>query len=87
MRRKLFCYCFFWCNTYDFINHFTVFENQNCRNISDAIIYRNLLIVIHIYFSNYRFSFEICRYFLNNRSQHSTWSTPNCPKINQYWFI
>lgn len=69
------------------VDDLTVLENEYRWDIANTVLGGELLIRINIDLTDDGLTIIFLAYFLDDRTHHSTGTTPSCPKINHYGFI
>ena len=80
----LFFQCVFSCSTDLFVCKFAIFEKEKGRDVPDAILHREVAILVYIAFTNDNLAVKFFCQLLNVGSDHFAWSAPRSPKINDY---
>ena len=63
--------------------HFTVFEQQQSRDTTDAIFRRSARVLIDVQFCNGQFALIFVSYLIHNRGDHFARTAPLCPEIDE----
>ncbi|GKU09334.1 unnamed protein product, partial [Fusarium langsethiae] len=63
--------------------HFTVFEQQQSRDTTDAIFRRSARVLIDVQFCNGQFALIFVSDFIQNRGDHFARTAPLCPEIDE----
>lgn len=64
------------------VYHFAIFNEQDSRNGSNAVIDGDLWVVVHVHFTYIHFLRILFGEFFNNGSDSAARSTPFSPKVN-----
>ena len=68
--------------TNQFVNNFTILDEQDSRDAGDAIIHGQLRIMVHIHLTHVHFTVILFGELFNDRANGATRATPLCPEIH-----
>lgn len=74
-----FCLC---CCTYKLVYNLTVLDEQYCRNVADAKLHGDVVVLLYVAFTNNDLAFVLVSQLLNDRCDGTARTTPCSPEIN-----
>ena len=72
-------------SSHELVNDLSVLEEKDCGDIADTILHSDILTLLDITLADNYAAIVFLGEFPDDRSNHATWSTPCCPKINHQW--
>src|SRR5690554_7983408 len=89
LQKRIYCFCInvFSRNTNLASYQFSILENQNSWNVSNAILGSKFLVSVYIHFTNNSFTFVFFLYFSIICPYLAARTTQGSQKVNQYRLI
>lgn len=69
------------------VYYFAIFENQNRRDVADAVLHRNFGVGIDVNLAYYYFALIFFVQLLDDGRNHVARAAPFCPKVNNGYAI